>query len=172
MAKGQRERRGLGGQEDRSCQRRREAGGVDRGSGHTGFRTDRVLSRPLRDRASEDRLAFGCRGVGTRTGGRGLGTAPDWCRLEGTREREAGHRLPSPWNLLRDIAEVARRSLGSMLAGRSIDSWAGSWTGKRASVGKLVTREQSPEFRRQRSPRLIHQSRPLCCDRCAVTAGC
>lgn len=79
-----------------------------------------------------------------------MGTAPDWCRLEGTREREAGHRLPSPWNLLRDIAEVARRSLGSMLAGRSIDSWAGSWTGKRASVGKLVTREQSPEFRRQR----------------------
>lgn len=58
-----------------------------------------------------------------------------------------------------------------MLAGRSIDSWAGSWTGKRASVGKLVTREQSPEFRRQRSPRLIHQSRLLCCDRGLLTPG-
>ena len=103
-----------------------------------GFRTDRVLSQSLRDWVSEDRLACGCRNVGACTMEVVWGSLQTGVGLRGQEKREAGHLLTSLWNHLHDITEVARRSLGSTLAKCSINSWIGSWNGKRASVEKLV----------------------------------
>lgn len=133
MEKGQREKSGLGGEEDRRSQR---------GSGRW-FRTHEVWERRVSAQQALERLGewgqvtFGCRNVGAlmgvvwRSPQTGVG-------LRGPEEREAGRLLTSPWNHLQDITEVAKMKLGSMPAKCSISSWMGSWNRKQASLGKLV----------------------------------